>query len=50
MMRVSASAQRGPKKVSDCRGLELQVVVGPPTWVLGAELGSSAKAASTLDT
>lgn len=40
---------RNQERVSDPPELELQALVGCPIWVLGTELGSSTKAASTLN-
>lgn len=41
----SAGAFRAQKRASDSLGLELQATVSCQTWVLGAELGASGKAA-----
>lgn len=41
---ISASAHGVLKKVSDALELELQEALCSPTWVLGIELGSSARA------
>lgn len=44
-VRMSAGACRCQKRASDPWSWSLEVVVGCPTWVLGSELWSSARAA-----
>lgn len=43
------SAQGDHQRVSDPLELELEVVVSPLMWVLGTELGSSARTACILN-
>ena len=43
------SAHKGPEMVLDSLGLESQVVVGDPTWVLRSEPGFSAGIELALD-
>ena len=43
------SAQGDQKRASDPLELELEVVVSPLMWVLGTELGSSARTACILN-
>lgn len=48
-VHMSAVAHGGQKRVPDSLEFKSQVVVSHPTWVLGTELQSSAKAALTLN-